>query len=523
MSLAFLAKKSWHTSNLSNVEKVWKAEQKAALEEKKLAEWKKNIEEERQLKELRELQAKASGKPANAVERVDWMYEGPMAGSQREKTAEEYLLGKEYQEKPDENVLKQLSSRPGALYMNAPKVNDSFSRLNEDPMMVIKKQQKSAQLNILKNPVKMKRIKDKVEEELKQRKAEKKAKKEAKKAKKESKKHRSDRGRRSISPDRAKEIIAHRDFDDNRHRSRSQDRNDRQERDYSRSHQDRSRERTERNHSPRRQNRGSSADRSPRRRDRSIERPRGRPERNANPRRSRRSPSVDKSTKHRDRSTERSRDQEKDKKSSPKRLRRGSSAERSPRRRDGSLECSRGRAERNGSPRRQRRSSSGDRSPRRRDGSQERQERPVPLKGYGVLGADKARKCHDIDTTTLGPSRKFLEQAKEKRLREEAEKVERFKRARAVSDHVSKEDKAAQLQAMLEDAQRRDQALDARLKKKHVENLDGEDSATQQNPEFLRVIHDAAYSNTKESMEERLQRNKHYIQRNADSKNFMQR
>ncbi|KAH9087194.1 hypothetical protein Ae201684P_000606 [Aphanomyces euteiches] len=494
MSLAFLAKKSWHTSNLSNVEKVWKAEQKAALEEKKLAEWKKNIEEERQLKELRELQAKASGKPANAVERVDWMYEGPMAGSQREKTAEEYLLGKEYQEKPDENVLKQLSSRPGALYMNAPKVNDSFSRLNEDPMMVIKKQQKSAQLNILKNPVKMKRIKDKVEEELKQRKAEKKAKKEAKKAKKESKKHRSDRGRRSISPDRAKEIIAHRDFDDNRHRI------------IKIVHENELSEITV-------QDANTEARQLTARRADAIE--------------------V-------------SNDQEVDLREMPihddlaevhllinqqntaiealnvleikKKTRRAVqnayaeallpnglhvvamvvSNVREAALKETAVQDVNAEAH-------------------------QRQERPVPLKGYGVLGADKARKCHDIDTTTLGPSRKFLEQAKEKRLREEAEKVERFKRARAVSDHVWKEDKAARLQAMLEDAQRRDQALDARLKKKHVENLDGEDSATQQNPEFLRVIHDAAYSNTKESMEERLQRNKHYIQRNADSKNFMQR
>ncbi|CAK4775315.1 unnamed protein product [Aphanomyces euteiches] len=512
MSLAFLAKKSWHTSNLSNVEKVWKAEQKAALEEKKLAEWKKNIEEERQLKELRELQAKASGKPANAVERVDWMYEGPMAGSQREKTAEEYLLGKEYQEKPDENVLKQLSSRPGALYMNAPKVNDSFSRLNEDPMMVIKKQQKSAQLNILKNPVKMKRIKDKVEEELKQRKAEKKAKKEAKKAKKESKKHRSDRGRRSISPDRAKEIIAHRDFDDNRHRSRSQDRNDRQEL-IKIVHENELSEITV-------QDAKTEARQLTARRADAIE--------------------V-------------SNDQEVDLREMPihddlaevhllinqqntaiealnvleikKKTRRAVqnayaeallpnglhvvamvvSNVREAALKETAVQDVNAEAH------------------QVTDLLVAETEARSAKNGYGVLGADKARKCHDIDTTTLGPSRKFLEQAKEKRLREEAEKVERFKRARAVSDHVSKEDKAAQLQAMLEDAQRRDQALDARLKKKHVENLDGEDSATQQNPEFLRVIHDAAYSNMKESMEERLQRNKHYIQRNADSKNFMQR
>jgi hypothetical protein len=36
--LSFLSKKSWHTSNISNQEKVWIAEQKAAAEEAKLKE-----------------------------------------------------------------------------------------------------------------------------------------------------------------------------------------------------------------------------------------------------------------------------------------------------------------------------------------------------------------------------------------------------------------------------------------------------------------------------------------------------
>ncbi|RHY23397.1 hypothetical protein DYB32_010876 [Aphanomyces invadans] len=339
MSLAFLAKKSWHTSNLSNVEKVWKAEQKAALEEKKLAEWKKNVEEERQLKELRELQAKASGTKANTTERVDWMYEGPMAASQREKTAEEYLLGKEYEEKPEDNELKKLSSQPGSLYMQSGPgtANDAFSRLNEDPMM---KQQKATQLSIMKNPMKMKRIKEKVEQELKERKAEKKAKKEAKKAKKASKKDKKRRG-----------------SDDN--------------------------------------------DAS--------------------------------SSKHNGRST-------------------------------------------------------------------------------------SADHRHHVDDTD----------PKEKRQREEDEKQERFKRARAATDVATKADREARLQAMLEDAKRRERALDARLRKsesdKRRENDgDGEASATQQNPTFLKDLHDAAYVHSKDSMEERLQRNKHYIQRNADSKNFMQR
>ena len=36
MSLKFLAKKGWHTTNLDNVEKVWIAEQKAEKEKQKV-------------------------------------------------------------------------------------------------------------------------------------------------------------------------------------------------------------------------------------------------------------------------------------------------------------------------------------------------------------------------------------------------------------------------------------------------------------------------------------------------------
>ena len=36
--LSFLSKKSWHTSNLDNQERVWLAEQKAASEAKKTKE-----------------------------------------------------------------------------------------------------------------------------------------------------------------------------------------------------------------------------------------------------------------------------------------------------------------------------------------------------------------------------------------------------------------------------------------------------------------------------------------------------
>ena len=55
-SLSFLSKKTWHTTNLKNVEKVWLAEQEQEKEKQKLEKWKKEREEEKQQAELRALQ-----------------------------------------------------------------------------------------------------------------------------------------------------------------------------------------------------------------------------------------------------------------------------------------------------------------------------------------------------------------------------------------------------------------------------------------------------------------------------------
>ncbi|RLN89785.1 hypothetical protein BBJ28_00010635, partial [Nothophytophthora sp. Chile5] len=187
MSLAFLAKKSWHTANLRNVEKVWIAEQKHAAEEKKVEELRKNIEEERQLQELRQLQA-SQGNKAVALERVDWMYEGPSAA--REKTSEDFLLGKEYKGEDEKAAVGEAdlstTTKYGSLALSksALPANDAFSRLNEDPMMLIRMRQKAAREQVLKNPVKMNKIKANVDRLLDEKKARKKAKKAAKKERK---------------------------------------------------------------------------------------------------------------------------------------------------------------------------------------------------------------------------------------------------------------------------------------------------------------------------------------------------
>lgn len=236
MSLKFLAKKSWHTTNLSNVEKVWIQEQKAAEENKRMGDLQKQIQEERQIQELRQLQV-ANGHSVKAVDTtLDWMYEGPSA-QQQEQTSEEYLLGKIY--KPTENPaaeIKQLNKDPGSLWMNKISTkNDTFTRMHEDPLLTMKRNEKASRESVLNNPVKMARIRHAIATELEQKDAEKTAKKEAKKARKEEKRSKRDRSR---SRERPVE-----DRSSRRERSRSRERERPRERSWSRE-RDRPRERS---------------------------------------------------------------------------------------------------------------------------------------------------------------------------------------------------------------------------------------------------------------------------------------
>lgn len=102
--LAFLSKKSFHTSKLCNQEKVWIAEKEKEAEEAKIRELARQIQQEREEEELQRL----SGNKSKRLDRgIDWMYQGGQtSGSggalsafeeeQKKKEAEDYLLGKEY-------------------------------------------------------------------------------------------------------------------------------------------------------------------------------------------------------------------------------------------------------------------------------------------------------------------------------------------------------------------------------------------------------------------------------------------
>mmetsp|Transcript_36541 Transcript_36541/g.84467 ORF Transcript_36541/g.84467 Transcript_36541/m.84467 type:complete len:378 (-) Transcript_36541:187-1320(-) len=194
--LAFLGKKSWHTKNLKNVERVWIAEEREKAEQRKLEELQKQIEEEREMVELRKLQGQA-GIGKGGGEKVDWMYEGPMAetgtgGAGGTAAAdEEYMLGKEY--KPADAGLQEVAAPQQAgslLAQKKPNVNDAFSRMHEDPLLLIRQKQMQARESVVKNPLKMNKVKQEIEAQLlrerEDKKSRKREKKEAKKSRKRS-------------------------------------------------------------------------------------------------------------------------------------------------------------------------------------------------------------------------------------------------------------------------------------------------------------------------------------------------
>ncbi|KAG6597851.1 Pre-mRNA-splicing factor CWC25-like protein [Phytophthora cinnamomi] len=394
MSLAFLSKKSWHTANLRNVEKVWIAEQKHAAEEKKVAELRKNIEEERQLQELRQLQA-AQGNKAAAVERLDWMYEGPSAA--REKTAEEFLLGKEYKGE-DEKAAKgdvdlSTTTKYGSLALTKSTLpaNDAFQRLNEDPMMLIRKRQQAAREQVLKNPVKMKRIKEQVDRLKEDKKARKKAKKAAKKEKKHARreeKRRLKKKRRHGEDDSdTSELSADEDEEKAGHRHK----------DY-----------------PSKHHRGHGGDQSRR--------------------------------------------------------------------------------------------------------------KPLDTDGkYGLISMAGAVESKDVDKSSLGPNAKYLAKAREAKHLEEVERRRKLGKTSSPrkSRILTEEEKKRMAQQMVEDAKQRDEYIVKRASKKKDELDKREQEATSNNPEFLRELHSAAYLDGESNMGDRLRRNAHYIQRKADSSNFL--
>ncbi|XP_050049932.2 uncharacterized protein Cwc25 [Dermacentor andersoni] len=181
-------KKSWHPSTLRNIERVWKAEQMRDQEKAKIEQLQKELQEERNKQEMRQY-AENKGVVKKKQERLDWMYQGVAGLVDREQ----YLLGRkvdknfEILKKEEDGVAdKNEDEEPGAIFTMAPTnaAVDLENKIREDPLFAIKKQEMKTKKTLLSNPVKMKHLKEMIEQSIK---SSKKAHK--KKKKKEHKKH----------------------------------------------------------------------------------------------------------------------------------------------------------------------------------------------------------------------------------------------------------------------------------------------------------------------------------------------
>ncbi|KAL8772068.1 MAG: hypothetical protein Q9209_002734 [Squamulea sp. 1 TL-2023] len=151
-------KKSWHPVLMTNQRRVWEEEKKALDERKRIEQMMKERQEERQIQELQEMQEAAGGK--KRLNRVDWMYSGPSAG--QAGTTEEmegYLLGKRRIDgllKGTENqkLEKEASQDSFMALQKANTVRDTASKIREDPMLAIKKQEQAAYEALMNDPVK---------------------------------------------------------------------------------------------------------------------------------------------------------------------------------------------------------------------------------------------------------------------------------------------------------------------------------------------------------------------------------
>ncbi|KAL1432086.1 hypothetical protein MTO96_013438 [Rhipicephalus appendiculatus] len=181
-------KKSWHPSTLRNIERVWKAEQMRDQEKAKIEQLQKELQEERNKQEMRQY-AENKGVVKKKQERLDWMYQGVAGLVDREQ----YLLGRkvdknfEIMKKEEDGVEdKNEDQQPGSIFTMAPTnaAVDLENKIREDPLFAIKKQEMKTKKTLLSNPVKMKHLKEMIEQSIK---SSKKAHK--KKKKKEHKKH----------------------------------------------------------------------------------------------------------------------------------------------------------------------------------------------------------------------------------------------------------------------------------------------------------------------------------------------
>ncbi|XP_022049052.1 pre-mRNA-splicing factor CWC25 homolog [Acanthochromis polyacanthus] len=214
-------KKSWHPQTMKNIERVWKAEQKYEAERKKIEELQKELKEERAREEMTRY-AEDTGAIKKKDDRLDWMYQGPAGQVSRD----EYLMGRpidkqitDQYEEPESGPSAETGLLPGSIFNpSTPASNlDLAAKIREDPLFQIRKREEEKKREVLTNPVKMKKIKEMLRQNL-----DKKDKK--KKRKKDKKEKKGDKERRKEKKHKRKSSSSSSDEEDQKkHRSHSRD------------------------------------------------------------------------------------------------------------------------------------------------------------------------------------------------------------------------------------------------------------------------------------------------------------
>ncbi|XP_070779862.1 pre-mRNA-splicing factor CWC25 homolog [Enoplosus armatus] len=214
-------KKSWHPQTMKNIERVWKAEQKHEAERKKIEELQKELKEERTREEMTRF-AEERGSIKKKDDRLDWMYQGPAGQVSRD----EYLLGRpidkqitDQYEEPESGPSTETGLLPGSIFNpSTPASNlDLAAKIREDPLFEIRKREEEKKREVLTNPVKMKRIKEMLRQNL-DKKDKKKKRKKDKKEKKGNKERRKEKKHKRRSSSSSSD-----EQDEKKHRSHSRD------------------------------------------------------------------------------------------------------------------------------------------------------------------------------------------------------------------------------------------------------------------------------------------------------------
>ncbi|KAK3996409.1 Pre-mRNA splicing factor-domain-containing protein [Cladorrhinum sp. PSN332] len=229
-------KKSWHPQRSGNVAATHKAEAEAIAERKKLQQRLQEIEEERRKEEIQKALEAAGGK--RKIDRVEWMYSGPNDGQAGDAAeSEAYLLGKRRIDKLlQDNEVKKLSKQATqeelAVVSATANARDMATKIREDPLLAIKRQEQQAYEAMMNDPIKRRQLLASMGIEDAQPKS---RSKEERRHKHRSHHHRSHRHR---DDDRDGERRSHQRRSDSRDRSRSPRRYDSEEEDRKRRRRD---------------------------------------------------------------------------------------------------------------------------------------------------------------------------------------------------------------------------------------------------------------------------------------------